>query len=37
MQTKIDDVLPWMMNVFVRGVGWGGWGVINLRCVCKQR
>ena len=21
-----DDVLRWMMNVFVRGVGWGGWG-----------
>ena len=35
MQTKIDDVLRWMMNVFVRGVGWGG--LLTFVVACKQR
>ena len=32
-----DDVLRWMMNVFGRGVGWGGSGVMTYVVICKQR
>ena len=36
---KKDDVLQWMMNVFGRGVGWGGGvgGVMTFVVICKER